>query len=187
MDKNFTGILETAKALFNISIKKNGIYVDFTMGNGNDTLYIKKMCPNSKIYAFDIQKEAIEITRKKLEDENCFDNNIKLIHDTHENFRNHINNNIDGAMFNLGYLPGGSKNITTKTISTLSCLDNALNYLNKNGVIVVVIYVGHEEGALESNAIYEFSKKIDSTQFACLIYRFINIENAPYIIAFQKK
>ena len=85
--------------------------------------------------------------------------NIKLILDRHENFKQYISENIDGAIFNLGYLPGGDKNITTKTNSTLKCLEDALECLNVHGVVVVVIYVGHHEGAIEGKGIFEFSKK----------------------------
>ena len=187
MAESLTNILSVAKRLLDISIKDNGIYADFTMGNGNDALYIKKLCPSAKIYAFDIQSEAVEITRNKLESEKCLDDNIHLILDSHENFRNYIKENIDGAVFNLGYLPGGDKNITTKTESTLNCLKEALNCLNVRGIIVVVIYPGHQEGTNEGQEIFRFAENLDSKQFDCLHHRLINIENAPYIIAFQKK
>ena len=185
--ESLTNILSVAKRLLDISIKDNGVYADFTMGNGNDTLYIKKLCPSAKIYAFDIQREAIEITRKKLENENCLDNNVQLILDSHENFRNYISEHIDGAIFNLGYLPGGDKNITTKTESTLRCLEYALDCLNVRGIAVIVIYPGHQEGTNEGDEIFRLAKNLDSQIFDCLHHRLINIENAPYIIAIQKK
>ena len=191
-DKNptyLTNILSMAKRLLDVSIKENGVYADFTMGKGNDTLYIKKACPSGKIYAFDIQKEAVEITRKRLEHENCLDENVYLIHDSHANFRKYIpeQTELDGAIFNLGYLPGGDKSVTTQTDSTLACLKGALEILKVNGVIVVSVYPGHDEGTKEGEKILEFAENLDRQQFDCLYHRLINIPEAPFIIAFQKK
>ena len=185
--ESLTNILSVAKRLLDICIKDNGVYADFTMGNGNDTLYIKKSCPSAKVYAFDIQSEAVEITRNKLETENCLDDNIHLILDSHANFKNYISENIDGAVFNLGFLPGGDRNITTKTESTLKCLREVLECLNVRGIVVVVVYPGHQEGANEGEAIFKFAENLDAGEFDSLHHRLINIETAPYIIAFQKK
>jgi len=184
---SLTNILSMAKRLLDISIKENGVYADFTMGKGNDTLYIKKACPSGKIYAFDIQKEAIEITKKRLEHENCFDEKICLIHDSHANFKKYITEELDGAIFNLGYLPGGDKSVTTQTESTLACLKEALEILKTDGVIVVSVYPGHDEGTKEGEIIYEFAANLDRQKFDCLYHRLINIPEAPFIIAFQKK
>ena len=187
MTNPLTNILDMAKQLLTTNIKPTGIYADFTMGNGNDTLYIKKTCPHAKIYAFDIQQTAIDNTRKKLENKGLLDSNIQLILDSHENFANHISENIDGAIFNLGYLPGGNKEITTKAESTLRCLKSALNRLNPGGVIVVALYPGHPAGAIEAEAIVNFSEKIDSAKFLSLLYKFTNTKNSPFILAFQKR
>ena len=187
--ESLTNILSMAKRLLDVSIRENGVYADFTMGKGNDTLYIKKACPSGKIYAFDIQKEAVEITAKRLEHENCLDENVYLIHDSHANFKKYIpeNTELDGAIFNLGYLPGGDKSITTQTDSTLDCLKDALDILKAGGVIVISVYPGHEEGTKEGEKILDFAKNLDRKQFDCLYHRLINIPEAPFIIAFQKK
>ena len=36
------------------------VAVDFTMGNGHDTEYLCRKVPEGKVYAFDIQKSAVE-------------------------------------------------------------------------------------------------------------------------------
>jgi hypothetical protein len=188
-DTSLTNILSMAKRLLDISIKENGVYADFTMGKGNDTLYIKKACPSGKIYAFDIQKEALEITKKRLKHENCFDDNVYLIHDSHANFKKYIpeQSGLDGAIFNLGYLPGGDKSVTTQTDSTFSCLKDALDILTVGGIIVICVYPGHDEGTKEGDKILDFAANLDRQHFDCLYHRLINIPEAPFIIAFQKK
>jgi len=184
---SLTNMLAMAKRLLNVSVKENGVYADFTMGNGNDTLYMKKACPSGKIYSFDIQKAALETTEKLLKTESCLDENVKLICDSHANFKKYINEPLDGAVFNLGYLPGGDKTITTLTESTLKCLQDALGILKTGGVTVVSVYPGHSEGTKEGEEILKFAQNLDRKQFDCLYHRLINIPEAPFIIAFQKK
>jgi len=186
-DKSLTNMLSMAKRLLDISITENGVYADFTMGNGGDILYIKKACPSAKIYAFDIQAQAVEITRKRLAGEGCLDENIILVNDSHANLKKYISEELDGAIFNLGYLPGSDKFVTTLTSSTLACLNAALEILKTGGVIVVSVYPGHEEGAREGDKILEFASNLERKEFDCLYHRLINISEAPFIIAFQKK
>ena len=43
--------------------------IDATMGNGNDTLFLAELVGSTgHVYAFDIQEQAVENTRKKLAD-----------------------------------------------------------------------------------------------------------------------
>ena len=184
---SLTNMLSMAKRLLDISIRENGVYADFTMGKGGDVLYIKKSCPSAKIYAFDIQSEAVQITKKRLQDEKCFDENIILINDSHANLRNYISEELDGAIFNLGYLPGSDKSVTTQTDSTFACLTAALDILKPGGVIVVSVYPGHEEGVHEGDKILEFAANLEKKEYDCLYHRLINIPEAPFIVAFQKK
>ncbi|MCL2773235.1 MAG: class I SAM-dependent methyltransferase [Oscillospiraceae bacterium] len=184
---SLTNMLAMAKRLLDVSIKEKGVYADFTMGNGNDTLYLKKACPSGTIYSFDIQKSALETTKKLLEVEDCFDETVRLICDSHVNLKKYIHEQLDGAIFNLGYLPGGDKSVTTRTESTLKCLTDALEILRIGGVIVVSVYPGYAEGAREGEEILKFAQDLDHKQFDCLYHRLINIPDAPFIIAFQKK
>ena len=42
-------------------IKEGGVAVDFTMGNGHDTLWLSKAVGESgKVYAFDVQQAALD-------------------------------------------------------------------------------------------------------------------------------
>ena len=60
------------------SYPKDLIGVDFTMGNGHDTVFLADYC--SYVYAFDIQKEALEKTKQLLKEKN----NVQLILDGHQ-------------------------------------------------------------------------------------------------------
>lgn len=48
--------------------------------------------------------------------------------------------------FNLGYLPGGDKEITTMSDTTLLALEAAGRIVEPGGLISIVVYVGHPRG-----------------------------------------
>ena len=117
------------------------------MGNGYDTEYLCKKVPNGKVYAFDIQEQAVENTKKRLADAGL--TNAEIIHDSHAKVLDYVKEEIDGGMFNLGYLPGGDKSVHTMRESTMPAIEGAISLLKKGGILVISIYPGHEEGTLE--------------------------------------
>ena len=56
-------------------------------------------------------------------------------------------------MFNLGYLPGGEKEIITRPATTLPALAQSLEILTPGGVLTVVCYRGHPGGREEYEAV----------------------------------
>ena len=74
--------------------------IDFTMGNGNDTLTLSKVA--KKVYSFDIQELALKNTKELIKDIN----NVELILDSHENFDKYVNNYDIGLkfVFNLFFI-----------------------------------------------------------------------------------
>lgn len=68
---NLGGAREWARALVENGISEGAKVIDATMGNGNDTLWLTKIVGETgMVYAFDVQEEAVENTRKRLQDEN---------------------------------------------------------------------------------------------------------------------
>lgn len=159
-------------------VEEHWICVDATVGNGNDFLKILNKLNNGFLYGFDVQEIAINTTKSLLESENS-KSNYKLILDSHENVKSHIFENIDFFIMNLGYLPGGDKNITTTKNSTKSFLENAIDILNINGIGVVVFYPGHEMGKDEFIYINEYLSRLDQKLYNILKFDFINQRNNP--------
>jgi len=82
--KTFDSAVAIARRIMATSVKEGDIVLDCTVGNGNDTLHLAKLVGDKgKVYGFDIQPVAIEITRKKLI-ENGLINRVILINDGHE-------------------------------------------------------------------------------------------------------
>ena len=57
---------ETEKEFLESHVIEGGTAVDFTMGNGNDTLWLsQKIGSTGHVYAFDIQQAALDSTRAR--------------------------------------------------------------------------------------------------------------------------
>lgn len=165
--------------------------VDATCGNGNDTLMLSQATgPNGHVYAFDIQLQAIEQTKTRLEENNI--SNVTLIHDGHENADHYVpkelTGKLAGAIFNLGYLPGSDKQIITTPTHTIAAIDKLIGYLKPEGIIVCVVYYGHAGGNDEKNALLDHLSRFDQKYFQVLQYGFVNQKNnPPFILAIEKK
>ena len=55
--------LEMAHDFLAEVVTQDDIVVDATMGNGHDTLFLSKLA--KKVYAFDIQEQALEKTQER--------------------------------------------------------------------------------------------------------------------------
>lgn len=174
---NFYKATEFAKYILIENVTNKEVSVDFTLGRGNDSIFLSE---NFKIvYSFDIQKECIkDFSLKNLP-------NVKLILDTHANVDEYLDC-FDCGMYNLGYLPRGNKSITTLKDSTIKSLTKAVNMLNINGLISVVLYVGHEQGEEEGREVLKFCSGLDNKKFNVAYLNFINKNSPPSLILINR-
>ena len=90
-------------------------------------------------------------------------------------------------IFNLGYLPGGNKSFTTKKKDTLQAVDAALDLIKVGGVVTVVLYSGHEEGAKEKAALLQMAEKLPASQYHVAYTSLLNQKTAPPEVLFITK
>src|SRR5699024_11199145 len=138
---------------------------------------------------FDIQQQAIDNTKQRLEQHNR--KNVTLIHANHAHIEKYIHEqehgSIGGAIFNLCYLPRSDKSIITKGETTDHSMKSLLEALRTYGLIVAVNYHVHAGGKEEKNAILKFTTTLDQKHFKVIQYGFINQKNnPPFIVAIQK-
>ena len=115
-------LLELHKYFILKHLKPGDVAVDFTMGNGHDTEFLSKTVgPEGFVYAFDIQEQALASTQEHLVKVGCPDN-YQLILDSHSNVKKYVDVPFKAGMFNLGWLPGGDKSITTLRETTLPAI-----------------------------------------------------------------
>ena len=162
--------------------------VDFTMGNGGDTLFLSKTVGETgKVYAFDIQEEALISTRAYLEENNAPEN-YELICASHHRVKEFVEGPIKAGMFNLGYLPrSGHKETTTMRETTLPAVQAAISLLDADAVLLVAVYPGHEEGRLEGEMLTEYFSTLDRRKICVTRIQIINSPTSPYFFVCETR
>ena len=179
-------LLALEKSLIAPHIKKGGVCADFTMGNGHDTLWLSRAIgEDGKVYAFDIQEDALKSTARLLESEGA--NNCTLILDSHSNCDNYIKTPICAGLFNLGFLPGGDKSITTMTETSLVAIKKAIDLLDSDGGLLVAVYPGHAEGTKEGEFIERELSQYDRRKICCSKFKIVNSPTSPFFFLIEKK
>ena len=164
-------------------LSEGDVAVDFTMGNGGDTLFLSKTVGESgKVFAFDIQELALESTRAYLE-ENGAPKNYELICASHHR----VKEPIKAGMFNLGYLPrSGNKALYTMRETTMPAVEAAIELLAPDGALIIAIYPGHEEGALEGDMLREYFKGLSRFKICASEFHILNSPTSPYFYLVEK-
>lgn len=164
-------------------IDRNSTVVDATMGNGHDTVFLAKKA--AKVYAFDIQEQALAATQKRLDELEL--TNVDLILAGHETVDDYVTEGLTAAIFNLGYLPSADKRLVTKPQTTLQALDKILSALVVGGRVSVMIYYGHEGGQMEKDAVLAYVKKLPQQNYTVMLYQALNqVNTPPFLLMIEK-
>ena len=180
-------LLELQKHFILTHLGEGDVAVDFTMGNGHDTEFLSKTVGESgHVYAFDIQAQAVESTRKNLAEQGCPEN-YTLIHDSHHKVKEYVKTPFRVGMFNLGWLPGGDKSITTMRETTLPAIRDAIELLDRDGILNIAIYPGHKEGDEEGKLVCEYLASLSRFKVCVTRVQIINSPTSPFFIVIEKK
>ncbi|MBC1377828.1 class I SAM-dependent methyltransferase [Listeria innocua] len=185
---NLRGILPFAHDTLRKVVRSGDYVIDATCGNGHDTHLLAELVGvNGHVLGFDIQQMAIDATKTRLEKSGAT-SQVELVCASHALIPEYATKPVRAAIFNLGYLPGGDKEITTTADSTLESIGHLMELLEVGGVIILVIYHGHPAGKIEKNAVVTFCEAIPQQDFHVLSYNFINQKNdAPFVIIIEKR
>ena len=174
--------IQVSHAFLEEVITKEDIVVDATMGNGHDTLFLARLA--KKVYAFDIQEQAIEQTTKRLAEAKL--DNVELFLTGHENVDQYVES-IKAAIFNLGYLPSADKTVITQPHTTIQALEKLCQRLVTGGRIANMIYYGHAGGDVERDAVLDFVSQLPQQEFTVALYKTINqINQPPFLVMIEK-
>lgn len=178
---------QLAREAFERVLQEGDIAIDATMGNGYDTLTLAKLVGNSgQVHAFDVSPLALENTRKRLE-EAGLSHRVSLHLKSHADLLEIIHHQVQLICFNLGWLPGGDKQLTTKLDSTRKAVLSGLQCLNPQGMIVICIYPGHPEGEREKEMLLELCASLPPQSYNTLWQHFPNAwPGAPLCCFIQK-
>jgi hypothetical protein len=188
----FQSHLDLAHSYWSQLIKTGDSVIDATCGNGHDTLKLCQLAlsiDKGKVYAFDIQLQAIHSTSQFL-DANlslAFRMRVDLQHRCHSSFPDSIEKeSIKLIVYNLGYLPGGNKTFTTQKKTTLESLQQAQELLQPGGVISVTCYPGHAEGGQEQDTLLKYVTQFSPKKWSCCHHAWLNRKESPTFLLIQK-
>jgi predicted O-methyltransferase YrrM len=160
-------------------LKQGDRALDATCGNGKDTVFLAGCVgARGKVYAFDIQEQAVTKTRELLAARGMAER-VALFLEDHARLLDLVQEPLGAAMFNLGYLPGSDHGLITRPKTTLPALKGALSLLVPGGLVSVVAYRGHPGGQEEANRVQAFLESLAQHEFSVLQYRFLNQANDP--------
>lgn len=162
-----------ALQLFDQLLTPCRVAVDATCGNGHDTLKLAALA--ERVYAFDIQKQAIDTARART---GSF-SNVRFFQSSFADIAQLVPEPIDVLVFNLGYLPGGDKQITTQADVLGICLQECLPKITPGGRILIVSYPGHTSGAEEAMMLDKMLSSLDQTRFNSFCFEHLNGRNHP--------
>lgn len=171
-----TSAVAWSHSVLEAHLKKDHLAVDLTAGNGKDTLFLAERA--SRVLAMDIQQAAIDKTEALLKKEAI--KNAELILDSHENVSNYVDlSEVDAFVMNLGYLPGGDKEITTTWPATNRTLNEILSNMKSGAFMSLAIYPGHDEGKVESEGIEAMIGALDQKAYKVVKITFPNQNHCP--------
>ena len=179
-------LLQLEKQLIAPHLRAGGVCVDFTMGNGHDTLFLANAVGETgKVYAFDVQAQARDNTRDRLQAAGVLDR-CTLILDSHHRVKEYVREPICAGMFNLGFLPGADKSLTTLRKTTLPAVQSAMELLEPDGGLLIAVYPGHEEGRLEGEMLAEFFAKQNRYHYCASRFQILNSPTSPFFFLIER-
>lgn len=172
-------------------LQKGDIVIDATCGNGHDSLILAQLAVSAdagKLFLIDIQEQAINNTKERLK--NHLSNEqlqrIAVFQMCHSHFPPDIaEKSVKLIVYNLGYLPGGNKALTTNCQTTLSSLKHALKLIADDGSICLTFYPGHSQGQIEEEVLLNYISSLDSNTWNISHHRW-NGTFSPHLLIIKK-
>lgn len=149
--------IRLAHAYWEAHLDPGSVAIDATCGNGKDTLQLAHILAQKgggAVIGLDVQHIAIARTQALLASHALPGVALHLFVSSHEQFPALCQTMpIQLIVYNLGYLPGADKSLTTRCESTLISLQAAMALLSMRGAISLTTYPGHPEGKREHEAL----------------------------------
>ena len=184
-------LTEQAHAILRQVIRPGDVTIDATAGNGHDTRFLAELVGQSgHVFAIDVQPEALQQTAALLGEAALAQ--VHLVQRDHAELKTIIprrhHGHVAAVMFNLGFLPGGDRSLATRTDSTVEAIRSALDLLQTGGVLTIIAYPGHSEGAGEAVAVEGLIRNLASADYATAKHAAASGKHtAPMLFAIGKR
>ncbi|MBS0654534.1 MAG: class I SAM-dependent methyltransferase [Verrucomicrobia bacterium] len=185
----FQSHIDLAHALWRRLVTPEDTVVDATCGNGHDALFLSTLAPRGTLHLFDIQSQALKASYERLKNALTSDqlSRISFHHLCHSRIDEPIApDSTKLIVFNLGYLPGHDKSITTHRDSTRTSLEKSLQLISPGGAISVTSYPGHEEGQKEHEMVIDFCRQLPPQEWNVCVHSWINRNQHPHLLFLQR-
>ena len=176
-------VLRLAQLLAEEHLSDGDLAIDATVGSGYDTVFLaEQVGERGRVYGFDVQQLAHERARKRLM-EHGLEQQVELVDAGHELMGERLPADVTGrvrvCMFNLGYLPGSDKKVSTHPETTVRGLMAALELLAHGGIITAVLYTGHDGGEAETRAVLAWASTLPRDRAEVHRYHALNSAGDP--------
>lgn len=183
--------IHLAHFYWDLLLKGGDLVLDATCGQGKDSLFLAKKIlekEKGKLIVMDLQKEALEKTRFLLEehlDQEVLEQ-VQYINSCHSEIDLPYPDTLKLIVYNLGYLPGGNKELTTTLESSIQSFEKAFQLLRLHGYLSITCYPGHPAGKIEKEGILSWAKSLPKS-FTCCHHQWINrSDSSPSLLLIQK-
>lgn len=164
------------------------LLVDATAGNGQDSLFLARNAPpGARLLCLDVQECAVRATKSLLAAYGLADVAL-VLQRGHEDLAAILEElaeaggvqALPGArplacvVFNLGWLPGGPRSVTTTPDKSLAALEAALRALAPGGCISLHCYTGHAGGAHEAALLTRRVRELPPRHWRALSFMDVN-------------
>ncbi|KAF7109203.1 hypothetical protein CFC21_109504 [Triticum aestivum] len=144
-----------------------------------------------RFYGLDIQDSAIDSTSSflKMAVDSHERELVKLFCICHSRMEDIIpkDSPVRLVAFNLGYLPGGDKQIITVPETTELALQAASRIVGSGGLISVLVYIGHLGGRDELDIVESFASSLPADTWVSCKFEMINRPIAPVLVLLHKR
>lgn len=168
--------------------------VDATCGNGHDTLFLAQAMQGAfpaapwQVLAFDVQEAALHATQARLAEQGLA-RHLSLHGQGHQTASQTLQEHMRlcVVMFNLGYLPGSDKTVTTRQHNTLQALSTLAARLVPGGLISLHTYGGHQGGKEEMEAVEAWCTALPFPAWRVARYACCNKQHNPETLFLAQK
>lgn len=157
-----TRLTATAHRFLEPALGPGSVALDATAGTGVDTAFLAAHTgPSGRVHAFDIQHAALTRARQRIAEAGLTDRVV-----WHAACHSRISDHVGGdrfaaAVFNLGWLPGGSTAIVTRPDTTVAALAAAAVRLEPGGRLSILAYRAHAGGLAEQAEVATWVERAD--------------------------
>ncbi|CAM9131965.1 unnamed protein product, partial [Ectocarpus fasciculatus] len=193
--------LSLAHTFLDQILRPGDTVIDATAGNGHDSSFIAERILDvnqGSLLCMDVQDTALCKTRATLlktltrdhgsaNADTIIKDRIQLLLQNHSEFPNYLEKeSVAAIVYNLGYLPGSDKTITTNPSDTIQSIESATALLKVGGMISVLAYRGHDGGLEETAAVEQYVSSLRSFTWSVYSHVPMNRPISPVLYSLYK-